>query len=91
MMETVLPFVYTAMWFLIGIGTIYVGKKNNFGAVTPVVGIMFFFMGFWWLFDAILEVDMLSGNFGWVFKIIMAVFVLIIILLYLNLKKKRKD
>ncbi|MCH5202015.1 MAG: hypothetical protein J1F17_02305 [Oscillospiraceae bacterium] len=90
-METILSFVYPAMWFLIGIGIIYVGKKNNFGVVTPAAAIMFFFMAFWWLFDAILDVDMLSGNFGWVFRIIMAVFVLIIILLYLNLKKKRKD
>lgn len=90
-MSEFLPYLYTAMWFIIGIGLFYVGKKNHFGMTTVVCGSMFVFLGFWWLINTLTpETDMLEGTYGWIFRIVIASFVLVTGFFYLQFKKNNK-
>ncbi len=90
-MENIMPFIYGAMWLIICVGIFYVGRKNNYGAVTGIASVMFLFMGIWWIIDGFLpKADLLSGTYGWIFRIIIAVFVLFIILFYLRFKKNKQ-
>ena len=90
-MGALLPYIYTTMWFIIGIALLYVGIKNKFGVTTVVLSVMFIFMGVWWLIDALIpKIDMLQGVYGWIFRLVIAVFVLASALCYLQYRKKHK-
>lgn len=90
-MADFLPYVYAVMWFIISIALFYVGRKNHFGPTTVILSGMFMFMGVWWLIDALLpDIDMLNGTYGWVFRIIITVFVLVTVIFYLQYRKGQK-
>ena len=90
-MTQYLHIIYTVMWFVIAIGIFYVGKKNRLGITTTVASAMFLFMGLWWLIDALVSgVDFMSGTLAWVFRCIIAIFVVAIALCYIGYKKSQK-
>jgi hypothetical protein len=90
-MTAVMPYIYSVMWFVIGFALLYIGRKNSYGYSPIVAGAMFLFMGAWWLIDALLpSYDLLSGTYGWIFRIIILIFVVFMIIFYLKFKKDSK-
>lgn len=90
-MAEYLQIIYSVMWFVIAIGIFYVGKKNRLGITATVASAMFLFMGFWWLADALVSgVDFMSGTLAWIFRIVIALFVVAIALCYIGYRKSQK-
>ena len=90
-MSDILPYLYAILWFLLAIGTFAFGKKNKLGAITVVASLMFIFMGVWWLIDALLPgVNLLKGTYGIIVRVVIAIFVLIMLFMYLRIKKNGK-
>lgn len=90
-MTQYLNIVYAVMWFIIAIGLFYVGKKNNLGITATVTSAMFLFMGIWWLINILVpDVDFMAGVLAWVFRIIIALFVVAIALCYIQYRKSQK-
>lgn len=90
-MSDILPYLYAILWFLLAIGTFAFGKKNKLGAITVVASIMFIFMGIWWTIDALTpSVNLLKGTYGIIVRVVIAVFVLIMLFMYLRIKKNGK-
>ncbi|MGN0476198.1 MAG: hypothetical protein ACI4HM_02560 [Ruminococcus sp.] len=90
-MTQYLNIVYAVMWFIIAIGLFYVGKKNNLGITATVTSAMFLFMGIWWLINILIpDVDFMAGVLAWVFRIIIALFVVAIALCYIQYRKSQK-
>jgi hypothetical protein len=90
-MTAFMPYIYSAMWFIIAIALFYISRKNNYGFSPIVGGAMFIFMGAWWLIDALLPTyDLMSGTYGWIFRIIILVFVIFMIIFYLQYKRDNK-
>lgn len=90
-MSDILPYLYAILWFLLAIGTFAFGKKNKLGAITVVASIMFIFMGIWWTIDALIPgVNLLKGTYGIIVRVVIAVFVLIMLFMYLRIKKNGK-
>lgn len=90
-MSDILPYLYAILWFLLAIGTFAFGKKNKLGAITVVASIMFIFMGIWWTIGALIpSVNLLKGTYGIIVRVVIAVFVLIMLFMYLRIKKNGK-
>ena len=90
-MTQYLQIIYTVMWFVIAIGIFYVGRKNNLGITTTVTSAMFLFMGIWWLINVLTPgVDFMAGVLAWVFRTIIALFVVAIALCYIQYRKSQK-
>lgn len=90
-MSDILPYLYAILWLLLAIGTFAFGKKNKLGAITVVASIMFIFMGIWWTIDALIpSVNLLKGTYGIIVRVVIAVFVLIMLFMYLRIKKNKK-
>lgn len=90
-MSDILPYLYAILWFLLAIGTFAFGKKNKLGAITVVASIMFIFMGIWWTIDALIpSVNLLKSTYGIIVRVVIAVFVLIMLFMYLRIKKNGK-
>ena len=90
-MSDILPYLYAILWFLLAIGTFAFGKKNKLGAITVVASIMFIFMGIWWTIDALIpSVNLLKDTYGIIVRVVIAVFVLIMLFMYLRIKKNEK-
>lgn len=90
-MSDILPYLYAILWFLLAIGTFAFGKKNKLGAITVVASIMFIFMGIWRTIDALIpSVNLLKGTYGIIVRVVIAVFVLIMLFMYLRIKKNGK-
>ncbi|MGN0459506.1 MAG: hypothetical protein ACI4HL_01185 [Ruminococcus sp.] len=90
-MTQYLHIIYTVMWFIIAIGVFCAGKKYRLGITTVVTSAMFLFMGIWWLVDTLISgVDFMSGTLAWVFRGIIALFVVAIALCYIQYKKSQK-
>jgi membrane protein implicated in regulation of membrane protease activity len=83
-----MAYVYAAMWFLIGVLLIFrFGRENKIFYPT---GVLFLFMGAWWLCDALLPVDLLKGPLSWVFRGVLAVALVLLCLAYYRSRKRDK-
>lgn len=79
-------FVYAAMFFLVGLILIFrMGKENK---IFYFAGGIFLFMGIWWLLNELLEQTLFHGMWGWVFRGVMAVALVIFGLTYWKERKK---
>lgn len=81
-----MAYVYAGMFFLAALILIFrLGKENKIFYFT---GGLFLFMSAWWLLDELLQVDLFHGTWGWVFRGVIAVAVVIIGLTYWKERKK---
>ena len=81
-----MAYVYAGMFFLAALILIFrLGKENKIFYFT---GGLFLFMSAWWLLDELLQVDLFHGTWGWVFRGVIAVAVVIIGLTYCKERKK---
>ena len=85
-----MQYVYSVMWFVMAMMLIFKFSKEN--KIFYLAGALFLVFGFWWLFDAILtEVNLFAGLYGWIFKGIIAVVLIIITIFYINYRKNNKE
>lgn len=69
-----MEYVYTAIWFLVGLILIArMGKENK---IFYLAGAFFIFLGGWWLADILLAVDLMAGPWSWVLRGVSAVMLL---------------
>lgn len=83
-------YVYAVLWLVVGMILIFkMGRENkSFYAV----GGFFVFWGIWQTLDQILEVDLYSGIYGWIHKIIaVAALALCLFIVYLERKRSSAD
>lgn len=82
-------FVYASMGFLIGIMLFIFMRKEN--KAFYFFSFVFIFMGFWWFLDAVTVFDFFKGYLRLVFRIVMAVSLLIAIVTYCKEKRNTTD
>lgn len=80
-------FLYGGLWLAMAIYLVYAGKK--YGKICYVLSILFFFMAGWFVIDQFLPVDLLSGGYAWIFRGVMLVFLVLALLYYFNIRKKK--
>ena len=78
--------VYAVMWLLIAVILIYMGIRDKTKAYI-FFSIYFIFSGIWWAAAFFTNKDMFHGTLGWIFRGITAVFLIIGIIFYPNVKK----
>ena len=82
-----MEYVYTAIWFLVGLILITrMGKENK---IFYAAGGFFLFLGGWWLADILLEADLMNGPWSWVLRGVSAVMLVIVGAFYM--KSYRSD
>lgn len=82
-----MQYVYAVMWFLIGLILIWRMRKEN--RVFIFAGGIFLFMGAWWLADALMpQIDLFTGAYGWIFRGVMAVALIVTVLVFFRQKKR---
>ncbi len=59
-------YVYAVLWFIMA-GLLFFKFKNESRVVYILSG-YFVFAGCWWLANQFVEVDLMSGNYGWVLR-----------------------
>lgn len=85
-----MQYVYAVMWFVMAMMLIFKFSKEN--KIFYLAGALFLIFGFWWLFDALLpNVNLFAGMYGWIFKGIIAVVLVIIAIFYINYRKNNKE
>ena len=85
-----MQYVYAVMWFVMAMMLIFKFSKEN--KIFYLAGALFLVFGFWWLFDALLpNVNLFAGMYGWIFKGIIAVVLVIIAIFYINYRKNNKE
>jgi len=81
-------YIYAAVWFILAAYLFYVGIKENrfFLIVAP----FFVFLGGWALADELTAVDLMSGAYGWIYRGV-AILMLIICALKYYLHRKNDE
>lgn len=75
-----MEYVYAGMWLLVGLILIFrMGKENR---VFYLAGAFFLILGGWWLANALTEVNLFAGVWGWVLRIITAVALILLCLVF---------
>ena len=80
--------VYSIMWLLIAVILFSMGIKEQ--KIYIVFSIYFIFNSVWWGISAFVKTDMFHGTFGWVFRGVTAVFLIIGVAYYLMYMDKGK-
>lgn len=78
--------IYLAVWAILAAYCIYSARKVS--AILYVLGGFFVFMFGWRLADTILDVNLFGGIYNLIFRIIAIVFLVVIIFLYIMVKRK---
>lgn len=73
------------MWFIIGGYLIYMGIKSN--KLVCLLGSYFLFLGFWWLIDQIIDINLLGGIYVWILRAVSLVALIIAGVIYYRSKK----
>ena len=86
-------YFYAVMWLIAGLLLIFTVSKEN--KIFYFLGAYFLFMGSWWGINEYLhDVNLFDGVYGWVFRGISAIVLIIIIVFYIKciyLPEKRKE
>lgn len=81
-----MSYLYAAMFGLIGLLLIFrLGKENK---LFYLAGSAFIFMGGWWFIKEYFKLDLFHGAWGWIFRGMMAVLLVIFLVAYFRERKK---
>lgn len=78
-------YIFAIMWLIIAIYLIFQGFKSSKLYFVPAI--FFIYMAVWYFINEQISIDLFSGMYGWIFRIVAIVFLVIIILLIV-LKRK---
>lgn len=86
-------YFYAVMWLIVGLLLIFKISKEN--KIFYLLGAYFIYMGAWWGVNEYLpEVNLFDGVYGWIFKGISFVILVIIVVFYVKciyLPEKKKE
>ena len=80
--------IYLAIWAILAAYCIYSARKIS--PILYVLGGFFVFMFAWRLADTLLPFSLFAGAYNIIFRIISIVFLVVIIVLYIMVKRKQK-
>lgn len=80
--------IYLAVWAILAAYCIYSARKVS--PILYVLGGFFVFMFGWRLADTLLKPDLFAGVYNIIFRAIAVVFLVVIIFLYIMVKRKSK-
>lgn len=85
-----MQYVYAVLWFVIAAMLIFrFSKESKF---FYIAGGAFIFLGIWWLLDAIYpEYNMFEGIPGIIFRVVLAIVLLLTGIYYYRMKKREND
>lgn len=84
-----MSYLYAAMWLIIGIYLLYMGRKSS--SLLKFLSLYFFFSAIWWFVDAATPLDMFVSPYSWIFRgISCVVLVIAIISMYTQRKELAK-
>ena len=78
-------FVYVALWYILAVYLIYVAIKESKFFFIPAA--FFVFLGSWALADILIETDLMHGAYGWIYRGV-AILALIICAVWYYFRKK---
>lgn len=80
-------YLYSGIWFVVAV-LLFVRFRKESKTIYLLSG-YFTFMGIWWLADAIMSVDLMSGIYAWILRGVSFVVVLCLLLAYFRSKNKK--
>lgn len=80
--------IYLAVWGILAAYCFYSARKLS--PILYVLGAFFVFMFGWRLADTLMPINLFAGVYNVIFRIIAIVFLVVIIFLYIMIKRKSK-
>lgn len=82
-------YMYAVMWLLVGLILILrMGKENR---VFYPIGVYFLYLGVWWAANEAGSVNLFTGAWGWIFRVVTALALAVAcIAFYKGIKKDRE-
>ena len=78
-------YIFAAAWFLLAGYLFYAGFKES--KFFFFLSAFFVFLGIWALLDELLEADLMDGAFGWIYRGVALVILIVTVVYYYRSKK----
>lgn len=78
-------YIYTVLWFITALLLFFKFRKES--RIVYVLSGYFIYLGFWWLANQLLEADLMNGIYGWIFRGVSLVMLIILAVVYLLEKR----
>ncbi|OUP77292.1 hypothetical protein B5F08_08890 [Anaeromassilibacillus sp. An172] len=88
-MEQFTGYLFTAVWAVIGIYLVYMGKKVH--KFCYYISLLLFFMFGWSLADQLMTADLFSGTAAIVYRVIIALFLIVGVIIYFKKVRSSDD
>ena len=82
-------YLFTAVWAVIGIYLVYMGKTVH--KFCYYISLLLFFMFGWSLADQLMTADLFSGTAGIVYRVIIALFLIVGVIIYFKKVRNSDD
>lgn len=82
-------YIYAGMWAIIAVYLFVTAFKLN--KVLFLGSGLFAFMSVWWLVNEFTEVNLFEGQYGLIFRIVVAVVLIGFLIVYFLTKRRNKD
>lgn len=88
-MDQFTGYLFTAVWAIIGIYLVYMGKMVH--KFCYYISLLLFFMFGWSLADQLMTADLFSGTAGIVYRVIIALFLIVGVIIYFKKVRNSDD
>lgn len=88
-MDQFTGYLFTAVWAVIGIYLVYMGKTVH--KFCYYISLLLFFMFGWSLSDQLMTADLFSGTAGIVYRVIIALFLIVGVIIYFKKVRNSDD
>ncbi len=88
-MEQFTGYLFTAVWAVIGIYLVYMGKTVH--KFCYYISLLLFFMFGWSLADQLMTADLFSGTAAIVYRVIIALFLIVGVIIYFKKVRSSDD
>jgi len=88
-MDQFTGYLFTAVWAVIGIYLVYMGKTVH--KFCYYISLLLFFMFGWSLADQLMTDDLFSGTAGIVYRVIIALFLIVGVIIYFKKVRNSDD
>ncbi|MCI6496412.1 MAG: hypothetical protein MSA01_05080 [Anaeromassilibacillus sp.] len=88
-MDQFTGYLFTAVWAIIGIYLVYMGKTVH--KFCYYISLLLFFMFGWSLADQLMTADLFSGTAGIVYRVIIALFLIVGVIIYFKKVRNSDD
>ena len=88
-MDQFTGYLFTSVWAIIGIYLVYMGKTVH--KFCYYISLLLFFMFGWSLADQLMTADLFSGTAGIVYRVIIALFLIVGVIIYFKKVRNSDD